>query len=138
MCRSCDNTIIGEWDINAETQSTYMKNYSVLLNFYRDRKGVLLEVARSIRPFIEGLYRVRFPGHFQPNEWLGDFIGNIRMTSDNDGLSHAKADLDEIEAINEYSKKYHHDQNPNADSETISDDELHGFVKRTLRFVRGD
>jgi len=138
MCRSCDNTIIGEWDIDAETQSTYMKNYSVLLNFYRSRSGVPLEVARSIRPFVEGLYRVRFPGHFLPHEWLGDFIGKIRMTSNNDGLSHAKADVDEIEAINEYSKRYHHDQNPNADSESISNDELHGFVKRTLRLVGGD
>ena len=138
MCRTGDNTIIGEWDIDAETQSTYMKNYSVLLNFYRDRKGAPLEIARSIRPFIEGLYRVRFPGHFQSDEWLGNFIDKIRMASDNDGLSHAKADLAEIKAINDYSKKYHHDQNPNADSETISDDELHGFVKRTLRLVGGD
>lgn len=138
MCRTCDNTVIGEWNIEAETQSTYMKNYSVLLNFYRDRKGAPLEIARSIRPFIEGLYRVRFPGHFQQDEWLGSFIDKIRMASDNDGLSYAKADLAEIEAINDYSKKYHHGQNPNADSETISDDELHGFVKRTLRLVGGD
>lgn len=138
MCRSCDNTIIGEWDIETETQSTYMKNYSVLLNFYRNRNGTPLAVARSIRPFIEGLYRVRFPGHFQPHEWLGDFIGKIRMANEDDGLFHAKADLPEIEGINDYSKKYHHDQNPNADSETISDDELHGFVKRTLRLVGGD
>ena len=69
---------------------------------------------------------------------LGDFISKIRNANDTDGLSHAKADLVEIEAINGFSKKYHHDQNPNADSETISDNELHGFVKRTLRLVGGD
>jgi wobble nucleotide-excising tRNase len=138
MCRSCDNTIIGEWDIDSETQSTYMKNYSVLLDFYRNRKGAPLEIARSIRPFIEGLYRVRFPGHFKPSEWLGEFIDKIRNVANTDGLSYAKADLAEIEAINDYSRKYHHDQNPNAGSETISDDELHGFVKRTLRLVGGD
>jgi len=138
MCRSCDNTIICEWDIDSETQSTYMKNYSVLLDFYRVRKGAPLEIARSIRPFIEGLYRVRFPGHFKPGEWLGEFVDKIRNAANTDGLSYAKADLAEIEAINDYSKKYHHDQNPNADSETISDDELHGFVKRTLRLAGGD
>jgi len=138
MCKTCNNTVIGEWDLEAETQSTYMKNYSVLLDFYRERKGTPLEVARSIRPFIEGLFRVRFPGHFQQNEWLGDFIGKIRNSADTDGLCHAKPDLVEIEAINDYSKKYHHDQNPNANSETLSDDELHGFVKRTLRLVGGD
>jgi wobble nucleotide-excising tRNase len=137
MCRTGDNTIIGEWDIEAETQSTYMKNYSTLLDFYRERNGAYLDVARSIRPFIEGMLRVHFPGRFQPNDWLGDFIAKIRNAGDTDGLSHAKADLPEIEATNEYSKKYHHDQNPNADSEPLSEDELYGFVKRTLRLVGG-
>jgi wobble nucleotide-excising tRNase len=137
ICRAGDTVIIGEWDIEAETQSTYIKNYSVLLDFYRERKGRPLDVARTIRPFLEGLLRAHFPGHFQSNEWLGDFIGTIRNCSETDGLSHAKADLSEIEAINEYSKRYHHDQNPNADSEPLSEDELHSYVKRTLRLVGG-
>jgi len=137
MCRTGDNTIISEWDIETETKSTYMKNYSMLLDFYRERKGVLLDVTRSIRPFIEGMLRAHFPGHFQQNEWLGDFIVKIRNASNTDGLYHAQADLSEIEAINDYSKKYHHDQNPSADSEFLSEDELYGFVKRTLKLVGG-
>jgi len=52
-------------------------------------------------------------------------------------LAHAQTDLAEIEAINEYSKKYHHEQNSNADFEPLSEDELLGFVKRTLRLVGG-
>ena len=129
--------MIGECDIEAETQSTYIKNYSTLLNFYRDRAGTPLDVARSIRPFLEGMLRAHFPGHFQPNEWLGEFIDKIKSAGNTDGLQHAQADLSEIEAINDYAKKYHHDQNPNADSEPLSPDELHGFVKRTLRLVGG-
>jgi len=137
MCSTGANTVIGEWDIEAETQSTYLKNYSALLDFYRERKGTSLDVARSIRSFIEGMLRAHFPRHFQPNEWLGDFIVKIRDANNTDGLSHAKVDLAEIEAINDYSKKYHHEQNTNADMEPISQDELHGFVKRTLRLVGG-
>lgn len=138
MCRTGDNTVIGEWDIEAETQSTYLKNYSALLDFYRERKGTALDVARSIRPFVEGMLRSHFPGHFQPKEWLGDFIDKIRNAGNTNSLSHAMADLTEIEAINDYSKKYHHEQNPNADAEPLSADELHGFVKRTLRLVGGN
>jgi hypothetical protein len=114
-----------------------LKNYSALLDFYRENKGTPVDVVRSIRPFIEGMLRARFPGHFQPNEWLGDFIDKIRNASNTDGLSHAKADLSEIEAINDYSKKYHHDHNPSADSEFLSENELHGYVKRTLKLVGG-
>ena len=137
LCRNGDNTMIGECDIEAETQSTYIKNYSTLLNFYRDRAGTPMDVARSIRPFLEGMLRAHFPGHFQPNEWLGAFIDKIKSAGNTDGLQHAQADISEIEAINDYARKYHHDQNPNADSEPLSPDELHGFVKRTLRLVGG-
>lgn len=132
-----NSTTIAEWDIEVETKSTYMKNYSALLDFYRERKGLPLHVARSIRPFIEGMLRSHFPGHFQSSEWLGDFINKIRTAGTTDGLSHAQADLPDIEALNDYSKKYHHDQNPSADLEPISEDELHGFVKRALRLVGG-
>ena len=132
-----DSTMIGEWDIVTETQGTYHKNHGTLLSFYRDRTGVPLDVARAIRPFLEGMLRVHFPGHFQPNEWLGNFIDKIRNADGKSGLQHAQADLFELEAINNYSKKYHHDQNPNSDPESISGDELHGFVKRTLRLVGG-
>ncbi|MBU4174459.1 MAG: AAA family ATPase [Actinobacteria bacterium] len=138
LFRTGNNTKLGEWDIEEETLSTYQKDYSTLLNFYRDRSGTSLDVARAIRPFLEGMLRVHFPGYFQPNEWLGDFISKIRGADSASGLQHAKDDLLEFEAINEYSKKYHHEQNPNADSEPIFSDELHGFVKRTLRLVGGD
>jgi wobble nucleotide-excising tRNase len=132
LCPTGTKMIIGEYDIEAETQSTYLKDYSTLLDFYRDRTGKPLDVAKAIRPFLEGMLRARFPGHFQPDEWLGNFVDKIRNAGVSDGLQHAQADLAEIEAINEYSKKYHH---ANADSEPLSPNELHGFVKRTLRLV---
>jgi len=138
MSKAGNTTVIGEWDIVAETQSGYLKDYSTLLGFYRESKGDPLSVVRAIRPFLEGMLRIHFPGHFQPSEWLGDFINKIRAADPNNGLSHAQVDLSEFEAINDYSKKYHHDQNAKADSEPINSDELHGYIKRTLRLVGGD
>lgn len=138
MSKAGDTTVIGEWDIMVETQSTYIRNVATLLNFYRERTGEPRSVAMAIRPFLEGMLRSHFPGHFQQGEWLGDFIRKIREDSgSNSSLQHAKADLDELEAINGFSKKYHHDQNVDADSEPINEDELHGYVKRTLRLVGG-
>ncbi len=137
MSKAADTTVIGEWDIEVEAQSSYMKDFSTLLRFYRERKGDPRSVARTIRPFLEGMLRIHFPGHFLQNEWLGDFIGKIREADTTSGLQHAKADLGELDDINNYSKRYHHQQNTNADSEPIDVDELHGYVKRTLRLVGG-
>jgi wobble nucleotide-excising tRNase len=137
MSKSGDTTVIGEWNMEAEVQSAYMKDFSTLLGFYRERKSEPREVARAIRPFLEGLLRSHFPGHFLQNEWLGDFLEKIRDAQPSSGLQHAKADIDELNAINGYSKKYHHAQNANFDREPINEDELHGYVKRTLRLVGG-
>jgi len=138
MSKAGDTTIIGEWDVQAEAQSSYMKDFSILLEFYRERKGDPRAVARTIRPFLEGMLRSHFPGQFQQNEWLGDFIKKIREADATSGLQHAKADVGELDAINGYSKKYHHQQNASAETEPINADELHGYVKRTLRLVGGD
>jgi len=132
-----DTTVIGEWDIQIEAQSSYMKDFSTLLGFYSGRIGDARAVARTIRPFLEGMLRSHFPGQFRPNEWLGDFISKIRTADATSGLQHAKVDLEELEAINGYSKKYHHQQNVNADLEPVNNDELYGYVKRTLRLVGG-
>ena len=137
MSKSGDTTVIGEWNMEAEVQSAYMKDFSTLLGFYRERKSEPREVARAIRPFLEGLLRSHFPGHFPQNEWLGDFLEKIRDAQPSSGLQHAKADINELNAINGYSKKYHHEQNANFDREPINEDELHGYVKRTLRLVGG-
>ncbi|BHH83427.1 AAA family ATPase [Desulforhopalus sp. 52FAK] len=133
---STGSTIV-EWNIEEALMSSYMKNYSTLIAFLDEGTGDLLAVARAIRPFLEGLLRTHFPGHFQDGQWLGDFIQKIRNADDTSGLCHAKSDLEEIESINDYSKKYHHEQNPNADSEFITHDELEGFTKRTIALVGG-
>jgi len=132
-----DNTTLNEWDVEAETLSDYLKNYNTLLAFYRAGSGNIVDVARSIRPFLEGMLRMHFPGHFAQYEWLGDFIAKIRQADESSPLSHAKADLRTFEAINDYSKKFHHDQNPGADSVPISETELRGYVKQTLNLVGG-
>jgi wobble nucleotide-excising tRNase len=137
MSKAGESTVIGEWDMAEELRGSYLKDHAALLGFYTSRTGDLRSVARSIRPFLEGFLRSHYPGHFPVTEWLGDFIERIRNADAAHGLSHEKASLDELEVINAYSKKYHHQQNPNADAELIDGDELHGFVKRTLRFVGG-
>lgn len=132
ILKTGQGSVISEWNAEEATKGAYLKSYSILLHFHRERLGDLQQVAQSIRPFLEEFYRTHFPGDFSSNEWLGDFIGKVRDAGDDNGLAHVKADLDKLEAINQYSKKFHHSNMPDIDN-----DELHGFVVSTLSLVGG-
>ena len=71
------------------------------------------------------------------NLWLGDMLKKIRNASSGDALETAQTHLSELEALNDYSKNFHHGQNQYADSHPIDDTELSGYVQRTLKLVTG-
>jgi wobble nucleotide-excising tRNase len=94
-----------------------------------------IAIVRCIRPVLEGYLRYRFPGQFADKDWLGDMIQHIRESGSLHPLWNALA---EIEAINEYSKQFHHETNPgHADTVVVNDEELHVFIQRTLAIAGG-
>jgi len=138
VIRSGQNSDITPWDVQKETQGDYFRNYFALVDFLEGSVGCdLRAVARCIRPLLEANLRLRFPKSFKPDEWLGDFIGKIAAAAGSDPLVCLKAQHQELSDINDYSKKYHHLQNPMADSEPISDIALQSYVKRTLKVIQG-
>jgi hypothetical protein len=64
-------------------------------------------------------------------------IGKIRDAGKKEPLACLKPQLQELSDINDYSKNFHHDQNPYADSHPITDAELKAYVDRTLRVIGG-
>jgi len=61
-------------------------------------------------------------------------VGKIR----NAGATHQLYPLaDDLEDLNDYTKRYHHGENPNAATEQISDTELQGKVRLTLELTGG-
>jgi wobble nucleotide-excising tRNase len=110
--RAGDNTLIGEWDIRLETLSPYLNDYRQLQHFQETGKGDRRAVVRCIRPVLEGYVRLRFHMDLAENEWLGELIQKIRAAAPGDALAAAQPALAELEDINDYSKKYHHQQNP--------------------------
>lgn len=131
------NTTISEWDIEEDTKSNYLQNHSILTDYHNDSKGDKRLVAKTIRPLLEEYLRYKIPHQFSSEEWLGDFIRKIREANSNTALAAAKPILGELDSINDYSKKYHHKTNANADTETIDDGELQAYVRRTLNLVGG-
>jgi wobble nucleotide-excising tRNase len=125
-----DNTVITEWDIEAATRSAYESHFRTLLAYRDTRTGAPLDVAKAIRPFLEELYRVRFPNLFPPAGSLGDFVVKARQAVSSATLQLDQSELDELEAINQYARQFQHGQSP-----TISENELHAFVRRALKLA---
>jgi len=136
LSRAANNTTtIEDWDVEKETQEGYFRDHAALSSYLLHGAKHLIDVARKIRPVLEGYLRYRFPNQFPDNEWLGDMIGRIRIAGANHPMYLALAELSEI---NDYSKKYHHDTNPGkADSEPLNDGELQAYVKRSLDIAGG-
>jgi hypothetical protein len=81
---------------------------------------------------------MRFPEDFRQGELLGGFLKKIRKAQKTDLLFRLKPQYSTISGINDYSKKYHHDQNAGgADREPVIDAELKPYVEQTLEVVRG-
>ncbi|MBZ0285034.1 MAG: AAA family ATPase [Anaerolineae bacterium] len=140
IARSGNQSQIIEWDVEQETRGDYFNNYFVLTEYLDGSSSSTTEmrhVARCIRPLLEANLRVRFPRTFKRGEWLGDFIEKIRDAQPPNELFALQPLLSELTEVNDYSKKYHHSQNPSADSETISDTELQTYIKRTLDLISG-
>ena len=127
-----------EWDIERETQGEYFEHYFALEGYLEHGpKGNLREVARCIRPLIETNLRLRFPGQFPQGETLGYMIRRIRDSDEGSPLLSLKPFVDELSQINDYSKHYHHGENPMADTHPVGDPELKTYVERTLKVIGG-
>lgn len=138
LARVNQQTAIKEWDIVADTQSDYFRNYNKLVGFLESGSDSdLRDIIRCMRPLLEGNLRMRFPRDFLYHEWLGDYVGRIRKATVIDRYFSLQPDVDEFAAINDYSKRYHHGSNPTADTEPVSDTEVQTFAKRTLKLVGG-
>jgi len=137
FCELRKSTQIVDYDIENETLNGLFKDYSVLDNFLTNGVESDIEkrnVARCIRPILEGYFRVKFHGEFLPNQWLGDFLEKIDKSIDGHPLYRIKEFSSDLHEINDYSKKFHH-TSPNADSEPIYDGELKTYVQRTFQVI---
>lgn len=138
IMRSGQESTLSEWDIEIATRDAYLHNYFSLDEYIEQGTVATRDIARCIRPLLEANLRLRFPKEFNRKEWLGDFIDKIRKSVANSPLRMLLPALTELEQLNEFSKKFHHDQNPSgADSAHLDGAELQSYGRRTLRFVCG-
>lgn len=122
-------------DVDKECESAYFKCHRVLGEYLNGTSQSSMEVARSIRPMLEGYLHRRFPGLINRDLLFGQIVDAIKNAPNSSPLVYAQNITNELNVINGYAGQYHHDTNPSADQVQIIDGELRGFVERAINVV---
>jgi len=125
----------GEIDVDQECESAYFKCHRLLDEYKSGRMQNSMEVARSIRPMLEGYLHRRFPGLINAGLLFGDVVNQINNSQRPSPLVHAQKIVNELNEINRYAGQFHHDTNPAADQVEVVDGELLIFVERALNLI---
>ena len=132
-------TDFDDFDIDRECESTYSKNHRILREFEAGQSVDPESVMRAIRPMLEGYLHRRFPGHLQKGVLFGSCIVAIEQASSSSPIRHAKNLVGELREINDFVGQFHHDDNPDAQSDKPTDAELREHVSRAFYVVhRGE
>lgn len=122
-------------DLDKECETAYFKSHRVLDEYLSGVAPSNMEVARTIRPMLEGYLHRRFPGRINKGQLFGQIIIAINGAQPPNPLIHAQNITDELTEINTYAGQFHHDTNPAADQVVVVDGELRTYVIRALNLV---
>lgn len=135
----CNSKLIVRQNFDSYVLHSYYQEYYKLWDFvHAGKEEQKTEIARSLRPILEAYLRFLFPRTFTEDLWLGNMITMIREEKNvKSPLFDKNQRLVEIQAINEFSKTYHHADGFDTCIQGIDFSTLHGYAKDTLRFITG-
>jgi wobble nucleotide-excising tRNase len=137
IVRDGSEYVLREWDIVKSCQHVTHQAYFNLRRFLdagAPENADLRVIALDIRPYLEGSLRHIFPDEFPEDKWLGDFINAVRTASAESRLAAWKDKLPDLEAVNDYSKRFHHASG--MPMTAPSDAELRAHVERALKVIQ--
>lgn len=131
-----DYSDLDEFNVDQECESPYYRHHRILSEFCETGAHEVREVAKAIRPFLEGYMHRRFPGLLPKDQMFGGILTFIRDATAPHPAVHAQPLITELQEINGYAGQFHHDTNPgNADTVPVVATELKGYCQQALHIV---
>lgn len=134
IARKGDTHTLSPWSLEDECMPQAHKDYFLLCRFMEDglSDGTdLVMVARSIRPYVEGYLRIKYPDRFPSGIMLGTFIKAVREADSGNELAKLRSRLGDLEDLNAFARRFPHD-NPGRTTEP----EVRAYVEKAFAFVR--
>jgi wobble nucleotide-excising tRNase len=122
-----------ECDIDDVCASEYYRHHRLVAD-YVDGKSTAntRDIAKAIRPLLEGYYHRRFPGKISRRLMFGQIIELAAKAQPGNPLAYLKPILKELGEVNDYVGQFHHDTN---EAISVVDAELLDFSKRALTLI---
>jgi wobble nucleotide-excising tRNase len=123
-------------DIDDVCSSDYYRHHRLIAD-YVDGKSTMStrDVAKAIRPLLEGYYHRRFPGRIPRKLMFGQIIAEAVKAPIGDPLAYLQPLLKEMGEVNDYAGQFHHDTNPGFETVPVVDGELLTYAKRALNLI---
>ncbi|MEO9591002.1 AAA family ATPase [Rhodopirellula bahusiensis] len=129
-------TTFDELDVVKECQSPYFHHHGLLMEFVNQGSGESRQIAKAIRPLLEGYLHRRFPGLIPSDLMFGQVVRFIADAEEPSPVCHAQSLVAELNEINTYAGQFHHDTNPgNADTVQIITSELRTVATQALTVI---
>ena len=131
-----DYSAFSDCDIDDICASDYYRHHCYVSDYLNGtHKNNIRDIAKALRPMIEGFYHRRFPRMLPKHVTFGQIIAEIAKAQIGSPISHLKKSLQEMHEVNEYASRFHHDTNQSCDTAPVSDGELKIYAKRTLDLI---
>jgi wobble nucleotide-excising tRNase len=133
---ACGYSVFAQCDIDEVCSSEYYRHHR-LVSDYVDGKSTASsrDVAKALRPLLEGYYHRRFPGRIARNQMFGRMIDTFADPQTPVPLSFLRPFTKEMYEINDYARQFHHDSGGDPENVPVVDAELRGMAKRALTLV---
>lgn len=126
----------GQCDIDDICSSDYYRHHRMVAYYVEGKSTASArEVAKAIRPLLEGYYHRRFPGRIPRRLTFGGIIALVVNPATMAPLAHLRPLAKELGEVNDYAGQFHHDTNQSADSAPVVDGEVLAFARRALNLI---
>jgi wobble nucleotide-excising tRNase len=131
-----DYSAFAPCDIDDICSSDYYRHHRLVADYADGKSSVnTRDVAKALRPLLEGYYHRRFPGKIPHKLMFGQIIALAAQAQPGDPLAYLQPILKEMGEINDYAGQFHHDTNPGYETVPVVDGELLGFAKDALKLI---
>ena len=125
-------------ELNEICESAYYRHFRMIEDFVDGNSSAdARDVAKAIRPLLEGFLHRRFPVHIPRGEMLGPIIHNHIKPASSGPLTNMQHCLHELDAVNDYTKQFHHDPSTASDAVSAIDAQLLHFARKALNIIYG-